>query len=280
VALRDVLARALGDPKLQVAYPLPGSSRTVDARGRPVELGGSGRALTRIVRGGRPVAIVAHDASLLDGPELEREIGAAARLAVDNERLEAVVRAQVEDLRASRARIVESGDEARRRLERDLHDGAQQRLLALSFELRLAHARAEGEVAAALSDASREALNALDELRELAHGIYPAILAQAGLEAALHTLAEIAPVPVELGSISGERFPPPVETAAYLLVAAAVEESAGHLSVAVVRDGPLLRLSIARGPAAAAHRLADRIGALGGRIQVEGDTLVAELPCA
>jgi signal transduction histidine kinase len=278
--LRDVLSRALGDPRLEVAYPLPDSNRTVDARGRPVALGGSGRALTRIVRGGRPVAIVAHDQTVLDGPELEREIGAAARLAVDNERLEAVVRAQVEDLRASRARIVESGDEARRRLERDLHDGAQQRLLALSLELRLAQAGADEEVTAALSDASREAQAALDELRDLAHGIYPAILAQAGLEAALHTLAETAPVPIELGDISRERFPSPVETAGYLLVAAAVEEPTTHLSIAVQRDGPWLRVSVAGGSAAAANWLSDRIGALGGRIEVHGDAVVAELPCA
>ncbi|MDA0158721.1 histidine kinase [Solirubrobacter ginsenosidimutans] len=283
VPLRDVLAQALRDPALEVAYPLPGSDRTVDARGRPAALGGSGRALTRIVRSGRPVAIVSHDATLLDGPELEREIGAAARLAVDNERLEAVVRAHVEDLRASRARIVESGDLARRRLERDLHDGAQQRLLALSFELRLAQAGAQGGVAAALTEAAGEAQASLDELRELAHGIYPAILAEAGLEAALQTLAEAAPLPVELGDITGERFPASVETAAYLLVAAAVEEAGGHLSVAVRRDGRLLRISLADGrggPAAAARRLADRVGALGGRIDVHGGAVVAELPCA
>jgi signal transduction histidine kinase len=288
-----VLSRALGDPRLQVAYPLPGSGEPVDATGAPVDLppAGHGRAITRIVRGGEPVAIVAHDASLLDGPALEREIGAAARLAVDNERLHASVLAHLADLRASRARIVETGDAARRRLERDLHDGAQQRLLALTYELRLAlaDARAGGddELAALLAAAGDETRVALAELRELAHGIHPAILAEAGLEPALATAAETAPIPVELGEITPDRHPATVETAAYLVVVAGIDDAARrgatHVAVEVVRRADRLVVQVADnggGPRAAAHHLADRVGAAGGHLEAGADRLEARIPCA
>src|SRR5439155_3673120 len=145
----------------------------------------NGRAVMTIERSGHPIALVAHDATLVDGSRLDREIGPAATLAIENERLQAEVLAQLEDLRASRARIVETGDAERLRLERDLHDGAQQRLLALSYDLRLARAAAEAdgdaELVTLLATAGDEAQTALGELRELAHGIYPAILAEAGL---------------------------------------------------------------------------------------------------
>src|SRR6266487_3021072 len=221
--LRDALAFAVGDPALEVAYWLPEAQRFVDGRGHRTEspVPGHGRAVTPIVRDGRSVAIVVHDAALLDGPALEREIGSAARLAVENERLQAEVLAQLEDLRASRARIVETGDAERRRLERDLHDGAQQRLLALFYDLRLARAAAEADgdpkLVTLLAAAGDEAQTALGELRELAHGIYPAILAEAGLGPALATLADEATLPVELGEAPPERYPGPVETAVYLL---------------------------------------------------------------
>ena len=135
--LRDALARALGDPELQLAYPLD-EGRQVDAAGLAIELPqGNGRAVTPLVRGGRPVAVLGHRAALLDDPGLLEEVGTAARLALDHERLQAELRAQLEALRASRARAVETGDAERRRLERDLHDGAQQRLVVLSLGLRL-----------------------------------------------------------------------------------------------------------------------------------------------
>ena len=289
VPLRDALAHALGDPTLQVAYPLPGSGRPVDARGAPVALpvGGSDRAVTQIVRDGEPVAVVTHDATLLDGPALAREIGAAARLAVDNERLRAAVLAQLDDLRASRARIVEAGDAERRRLERNLHDGAQQRLLALSYELRLARSGAGDDgTAALLAAATVEAQVALRELRELAHGIYPAILAEAGLEPALATLADTAPLPVVLGEIAPGRHSGAVETAAYVAVAAGVEDAAARaatqVEIDVIRRGSELAVVVAddggRRTASMQH-VADRIGALGGRLEAGPRTLEALIPC-
>src|SRR5207237_314367 len=143
-ALGAVLAKVTNDPGVEVAYWLPESGRFVDGSGKtvPEAAPGGGKTVTRIRREGRLVAIVRHDRAVADTDRLERAIGAAARLAVDNERLRAGVLAQLEDLRASRARIVEAGDAERRRLERDLHDSAQQRLLALSYELRIARGAA------------------------------------------------------------------------------------------------------------------------------------------
>jgi signal transduction histidine kinase len=290
--LRDALAVAVGDPALEVAYWLPGTQRFVDERGHPTEapVPRPGRAVTPIVRDARPVALVVHDAALLEGPALEREIGSAARLAVDNERLQAESLAQLEDLRASRARIVETGDVERRRLERDLHDGAQQRLLALSYDLRLARAAVEAdgdrELATLLASASDEAQAALGELRELAHGIYPAILAEAGLAPALATLADEAPLPVELGEVPPERYSAPVETAAYLTVSEAMANAAGRkatfVSVDVAREDQQLVVQVrddgAAGTSALLH-IADRVGALGGSLEVGPHSLRAEIPC-
>ena len=212
-SLRTVLADALGDPELVIAYSLSGSGRYVDAQGLPVEpptTGASG-ACTPIVRDGCELAVVVHDATSLAPAELQREIGAAARLAVENERLAAESLAHLRELRESRARIVESGDAERQRLERDVHDGAQQRLLALTYRLRLAHGEAESagraDLAALLRDAVDEALEALVTLRELAHGIYPAVLAESGLAPALWTLAGGAPLPVEIGDLDERRYP-------------------------------------------------------------------------
>ena len=194
--LRDGLAEALADPDLELAYPV-GDGRYADARGRPVDPAPlDGRAATPLVRDGRPVALLLHRADLLDNPELVEEVASAARLALENERLQAEARAQLEDLRSSRARIVEAGDAERRRLERDLHDGAQQRLVGLSLALRLLRSRLgsdeDGELAARLDEAEAELGEAVAELRELAHGIHPAVLSDEGLAAAIEALAEDA----------------------------------------------------------------------------------------
>ena len=251
----------------------------------------AGRATTPIVRNGEPVALVIHDRALSGARELEREIGAAARLAVDNERLRAEVLAQLEDLRSSRARVVEAGDSARRRIERDLHDGAQQRLLTLSYELRMARATADAEgnvgLEAPLASMLEEVQAALAELRELAHGIYPAVLTESGLGPALWTLADGAPLPVEVEELDGERYPPAVETAVYLAVDEAVADaarrSATYARVRIVRDGRVLSAEVTDdGAARAAGVMAaeDRVGALGGRIEIGATTLRAEVPCA
>jgi signal transduction histidine kinase len=291
-AVRNALAHTLGDPGLELAYRRPDSDRYVDGLGRQVDIHPDGsHAVTPLTRGDVPVAALVHDVRLSDEPGLLEEVLATARIAVENEQLQAEVRAQLEDLRASRARIVETGDAERRRLERDLHDGAQQLLVAVSYELRVAQARVEGgvgsELAPYLASAGEKARTALGELRELAHGIYPAILAEAGLEAALETLADEAPLPVELGDITHERYTEPVETAAYRAVVEGVEDAAGRgatfVSVDVGREEQRLIVTLRDDGADRTSplvHLADRVGALGGSLEVGKTTLRAVVPCA
>jgi signal transduction histidine kinase len=292
-SLRRVLADTLTDPDLVIAYRRSGGDRYVDAQGIPLALPGpgAGHVRTPIVRDGRELAVVVHDATSLAPAELQREIGAAARLAVDNERLAAEALAQLRELRESRARIVQTADAERRRLERDLHDGAQQRLLTLSYRLRLAHAAAESagrtDLAALLGDAIDAALAALATLRELAHGIYPAVLAESGLAPALWTLAGGAPLPVEIDDLDEQRYPAAVETAAYMTIAEAVQDAArrgaSHAAVRVARIDGRLAVTV-RDDAAAApappQSLADRVGALGGHLQAQRSLVQAEIPCA
>ena len=158
-----------------------------------------------------------HDPAAAEDRSRFRAVGGAAALALENERLEADLRASVQELRASRARIVESGDIARRRIERDLHDGAQQQLVALAIALRTARSRLDRDPQAAgeLIEAASEDLDAaIRELRELARGIHPAVLSDRGLEAALDALAGRIPLPVEVQVTLDDRLPEPVEAAA------------------------------------------------------------------
>jgi signal transduction histidine kinase len=290
--VRDALAQALGDPQLQLAYRRTDADVYVDAQGRQVELPSSpGRAITPLLRDGRPVAALVHDARLLADPGLVEEVVAAARLAVENERFQAEVRAQLENLRASRARIVETGDAERRRLERDLHDGAQQRLVGLALVLRLLRSQIERQAGPApatrLEKAESELREALAELRELAHGIYPAALADEGLAAAVETLAEGSPVPIELGDLPEERLGEAVENAAYFVVAETLRRTRpSRARVDASRADTRLVIELEAHGALDEELidLEDRVGALDGRLSAHNDgtslRLRAELPCA
>jgi signal transduction histidine kinase len=284
--LETILARTLDDPSLTLLYPLP-DGRRVDAGGRPAapELG---QAVTPLVRGGQTVALLAHRPGLLEDPGLVEQIAATARLALDNERLQAQVRAQLEDLRASRARIVERGDAERRRLERDLHDGAQQRLVALALSLRLARLGPDPQSdAATLEEAEAEVRQALAELRRLAQGLYPAALTEEGLGAALEALAEQTASPLALGKLPQERFDPKVEAAAYFLVAETLKRTRPRRAAvdAAPVDGRLVvEIQTDQQPPRQLTDLADRVGALDGRLLVQaapggGTRIRAELPC-
>jgi signal transduction histidine kinase len=285
--LRDVLAGTLGDPSLQLAYPLA-DGRRVDAQGRPLSLDGT---VTPLVRGGRQVAFLAHRAGLLDDPGLAEEVAAASRLALEHERLQAELAAQLQDLRASRARIIATGDAERRRLERDLHDGAQQRLVSLSLSLRLARSKlgpaADPGQSSRIDQAEDELRVALGELRELAHGIFPAVLADEGLAAAVEALAEDATVPIRITALPEGRLKPVVETAAYVVVAEVVRHSSGSTVTigATRRDGQLV-VEIERDgdPPDDLIDLQDRVGALDGRLEVLHEPggrvrIRAEVPC-
>jgi signal transduction histidine kinase len=298
--IRDALARALGDPTLEVAFWLPEQQAFVDAEGRPSELPSASerRAVTRLEHDGEPVAALVHDASLLEEPQLVEAAGAAARMALENARLQAELQAQLLAVRDSRARIVAATDVERRRIERDLHDGAQQRLLALALSLRTAGRRRGGlgpELDLLLDEAVAEIRAAVEDLRELAHGLHPTILAEQGLEAALGAVVARLPVLVELDVRVPERPEPAVEGAAYFVVSEALtnvvkHSGAGSVSVVVASEDGSLRVEVTdngRGgadPAGAGLRgLADRVEALGGRFAVrsaagEGTRVAVQLP--
>jgi signal transduction histidine kinase len=225
--LREALANALGDPSLRVAYWEPTGNRFVDAAGVSMALpeDGTSQAVTMLERNGVREAAIIHDAVLLEDPGLIASVASAMRLAVENDRLTSEVEAQLQEVRASRARIVEAGDRERRRVERDLHDGAQQRLVSLSLELRMAR-NALGDsgdpaVRRSLDRAAEEAMAALSELRDLALGIHPLILTESGLGEAVESLADRTSVDVSV-DVGPERYSPAVEGAAYFVISEAL----------------------------------------------------------
>ena len=219
--LRDALARALGDPTLQVGYWLDGGY--VDAEGARVELPrpGSPRAVTRVARDGRPLAALVHDPAVLNDPRLVEGVAVAARLAAANARLHGEVRAQLAELAASRRRIVEAGDDERRRLETRLSDGTVRRLEALGTSLATARAVAGPASGERLEQAQRQLASALDDLRELALGLHPRELVDHGLAGALTGLAARSAVPVEL-DVAPVALPRAAEAAAYFLCSEAL----------------------------------------------------------
>ena len=302
--IRDVLARALHDPSLEIAYPVAGptTNRYVDVDGRPIAVPGpdrADRATTRLEASGRTVAVLIHDPAVAEQRELVRSVAAATRLAIENEQLAAAVRMQLDEVRASRARIVAAGDAERRRVERDLHDGAQQRLVTLALALEMARESVNGTdpaLAGTLARATSELEQALAELRELARGLHPTILAEDGLAAGVQSLADRSSVPVTVAVPAG-RHAPGVEATAYFVVAESltnvakyaaasradirIEERAGMLVVEVEDDGV---------GGADPHNgsglrgLDDRVSAAGGTLTVRSDpgsgtTVRAEIPC-
>jgi signal transduction histidine kinase len=299
VRVRDAIAQALRDPDLEVVFKRRDRDEWVDGDGRRFALP-PGRALTEIRRDGETTAGMVHRASLSDDPELLRAVGDAAALALENLRLEAELRARVTELQESRANIIAFGLAERRRLERDLHDGAQQRLVALSLQVNLARAKLEDDpaTAATLLDSAREELRqALDELRELARGIHPAILTDQGLGPAVTALAQRSPVPVEVEQLPDGRLPSQVEAVAYFVVSEALANvvkysHADHATVRVMRaeDRAVVEVRDDGVGGADARRgtglrgLADRVGALDGQLRIQspdgvGTVVRAELPC-
>jgi signal transduction histidine kinase len=297
--LRDAIARTLGDPSLELAFWLPDGERYVDASGNAFDPDAKpGRAVTMLDHDGKQLAALVHDAALLDEPQLLDAVGAAASLALENVRLQVELHAQLAEVRASRARIVAAGDAERRRLERDLHDGAQQRLLGIRLALRLARGQAGDEraVEQLLAEADAEVVGVLGELRALARGIHPAILTEEGLASALGTLARRAPVPVKL-IVSPERLPAPVEATTYFVAAEALANVAKHAhassaSIEVARSNGRVDVQVADngiGGADAAgaglRGLRERVEALDGRLELEsppggGTRVSAAIPCA
>ncbi len=296
--MRARLAQALGDPTLELAYRLD-DGRYVDAAGHATELPRqSDRAMTALTSGGEEIAVLVHDPALLDEPGLVESVRATAGLVLQNERLAAQVRSQLAEVRASRGRIVAAADAERRRIERNLHDGAQQRLVTLSMALGLESSRADESAAAALSRAQDEIEQAIRELRELARGIHPTLLRDEGLEAAVVSLARRTPLPVTVhGSISA-RVPDKIELAAYFVVAEALTNvvkhaSATEASVVFDRSDGALRVSVCDSgvggariaPESGLAGLRDRLDALDATLTIDspvgtGTAVRADFPCA
>jgi signal transduction histidine kinase len=299
--LQTALAKALRDPTLILAYWLVEFGRWVDVRGRPIELPDedSGRVTKLIERDGAPVAALLHDRSLADEPALLDAVSAAAAMTLDNERLEAELRARLEELRGSRQRVIEAGQDERQRLERDLHDGAQQRLIALSLELgRLGtHLDDRPEARGRLDRARREVAMSLEELRTVARGIHPAVVSGHGLAVALESLVAHAPVPVRLVMQLEARVPERLEVAAYYVVSESLANVAKHACAKTARvdvgreNGQLVVEVLDDGVGGAdtergsgLRGLADRVESLGGRLRIwtphgGGTRVRAEMPC-
>jgi signal transduction histidine kinase len=282
--LREALARALRDPTLALAFPSPAGAGFVDSDGRPIDVPADAnerRRVAHVERDGELLAALVYDPAIeVEDPGRVNAVASVAGMALENERLAAQVRAQLEEVRASRARIVEAGDAERRRIERDLHDGAQQRLVALAMRLDQARGKVVG--ANEVIDATTaELLQAIREVRDLARGLHPTILTERGLAAAVEVLAERTTVPVKSDVLQG-RLPAEIEAAAYFAIAEAMTNAARHAHATSLRvDASIhegtLAVSIADDgvggvdPAAGSglQGLADRIAAVGGTMTVD-----------
>jgi signal transduction histidine kinase len=289
-ALQDALATALEDSGLRIAYPVGPEQLFLDgdARAVPPALWTGGERSTTLTGAGRTIAVIFHT---VPHPVLERALGPAARLHMENERLRVEELFRLAEIRAAQARIVEAGDTERRRLERDLHDGAQELLLVLLADVLEARdaARRSGFAAcqAPLDDAVTTVETAISDLRRLAQGIFPPSLTAVGLAGALRSLAVGTDVALEFDELPDSRYPATVEATGYFLVveatADAAKRGASYVAASCVQDGDTLVLTIAddgRLPRPVLRRAVDRVGALGGSMTIERDLVRAELPCA
>lgn len=285
--LGSILSDSLGDPSLRIVYAAASGEGWVTAEGVPTDDPATredrNHGVTVIRRDHRPYAALIHDRAL--SQTLVTGVASAAALAIENEWLHAELRAQLDEVRASRARIIAAGDEERRKVERDLHDGAQQRLLALSLALRAARRQVETahgpQVLEPLDRAEHELKLAITELRELARGIHPTILTDEGLEAAVRSLAARATLPVIVSVNLFQRLAPGLEATAYFAVSEALANVSKHAgatraTVAVRVDEGTLRITVADDGSGGAdprrgsglRGLHDRVSAAEGSIEV------------
>jgi signal transduction histidine kinase len=296
--LRGQLARALGDPSLEIGYWLPDRAVFVDAEGRVLALpdAGSDRSVTVVEREDQPVAALVHDPAVLADPGLLEAVTSAAQLAAANTRLRTEVQARVVELAASRRRILDAGDEERRRLERRLYDGAEARLGELTVTLRRGRGSAAGQQTRdQIARAEDQLGRTREELRRLAQGLHPRVLAEHGLAGALAVLAKDLPLPVEI-KVTGNQLPEQVAAAAYFVCAEALANTAKHATasraaLAVTASEGRVRIEIADDGVGGAdprrgsglRGLADRVETLGGTLRVDsvsgrGTHLAAEIP--
>jgi signal transduction histidine kinase len=299
--LRELLAQALRDPTLSLIYWLPQYGSWADQDGNSTTLPeqDSGRRVTLVKQNGEQIAALVYDAALGEEPELVEAVSAAAGIALENGRLEAELRARLRELQGSRSRVVEAQQNERRRLERNLHDGAQQRLVALALELGLLAEQADNDPGTQdrLKHARSEVAESLDELRDIARGLHPAVVSGHGLAVALESLAAATPFEVQLQTVGLPRLPEQLEVAAYYVVSESLTNAAKHAQAdrvtveAGITDDTLMVEIVDNGIGGADSErgtglrgLADRIEALNGRLRVwspvgKGTRVRAEIPC-
>jgi signal transduction histidine kinase len=295
-ALRGELARALGDPSLEVGYWIPDTHAFVDAGGRVLTLPsvGSDRAATVVERDHEPVAVLVHDPTFVHDPGLMEAVISAARLEASNARLQAEVQARVTELEASRRRVLEAGDEERRRLERRLHDGAERRLRDLTQLLRRG-GTSSGAIREKIARAEAQLTETLEDLSRLARGLHPRILSERGLQSALAGLGKTFPIPVHI-QVGRDRLRPDVELLVYFVCSEALANIAKHASasqvaVSILVDNGRALVDVEDDGAGGAdiasgtglRNLADRVEVFGGTLEVEsypgrGTRLTAEIP--
>jgi signal transduction histidine kinase len=284
-----LLRRRMGDESIDIFFPAGPDGAFVDVDGRPADRLPVGMSDTDVRSTDRLLARVRHDPSAVDVTSLADALDAPARLALENGRLEAAVAVRRRELTETRRRIVERADSERRSLERDVHDGAQQHVLALGMELRVARRDIEGTETSEPGDSSRVAVLdqcldltgvALDDLRELSHGLYPAILDLSGLLAALRSLARRSRVPLELDQVVDVRLPTEVERAAFAVVADAVAKGRESVRVSVTSDDSVAVVRIVGAPDQPGDVLADRVAVAGGHFGQWPSTWEAVFPCA
>ena len=299
--IQQLLAQALRDPTLSLIYWLPQYGSWADQDGNPTSLPRSdnGRRVTFVKQNGEQIAALIYDAGLGDEPELVEAVSAAVGIALENGRLEAELRARLQELQGSRSRVVEAQQNERRRLERNLHDGAQQRLVALALELGLLAEKANNDPATRerLKRARGEVAESLDELRDIARGLHPAVVSGHGLAIALESLAAATPLEVHLKTDGLPRLPEQLEVAAYYVVSESLTNAAKHaqadtvtVEVGVTTDTLIVEIVDDGIGGADSERgtglrgLADRIEALNGHLRVwssvgKGTRVRAEIPC-
>jgi signal transduction histidine kinase len=297
------LREILDDPTLELLWWSRDESRYVDVHDVPREpvANDPGRTVTLVEYDTRKVGAILHDARLLDEPEFLRSFVPTVRIAMERDRLHADLLATIEQLRASRLRMVTAGDAERRRLERNLHDGAQQRLIVALLALRRLEQRVvqDADLAGAVGAIREEVEGAVEELRELARGLHPPLLARRGLEAAVRGLSARSALPVELELRSDGGLAPVVEAAAYYVCAEALTNTVKHAEasrawLSVVHEGDTLRVRVrddgiggacidCDSEASGLSGLRDRVESLDGTLEVIsppglGTTLEATFP--
>lgn len=277
-ALEETLRRVLGDSELTVAYWLPESQRYVDSAGADPVSGS--RTTVTLHRDGQPLARIHLGRADRDSRELEELLGPSARLAIDSERLQAEIRAQLVELVSARRRIVAAADTARQQVERTIHDEVQSELLGALFELASAESSHDERTVQVAASVAGEVRELLADMREFARGVYPAVLDGPGLPAALAALADEAPVAIRVVHHGGGGAMAEADRTAYLLVHDAVVAAREDLDIEVDADARRVLLTIVGHAGAVRRDLADRVGALGGTIRHDGSTLRVVLPCA